>query len=149
MGIFFLTKRKPRRWCDWHLPPPELPLLWCVLNCVPSWVTSEQKCKARRSSTPFCPQRLTTAYAVAYYCQRLLVLHCIYSREKLDLDQLHLVICSRDGCHIFFSINTPPSFLFLLTGLYLRKMVEAIAGSCSSHCLSNSRQLLLLHSLWC
>lgn len=39
--------------------------------------------------------------------------HCIYSSQKLDLDQPHLVICSRDGCHIFLSINTsPPSFPF-------------------------------------
>lgn len=62
-------------------------------------MNSEQKCKAWRNSTPFYPQRLTTAYAAAYYSLCLPVFHCIYSRGELDLDLLHLVNRCRDRCH--------------------------------------------------
>lgn len=74
---------KRGHWSDWQVLLPGLPLLRCLLNWAPSWMNSEQKCKAWRNSTPFSPQRLTTAYAAAYYSLCLPVFHCIYSRGNL------------------------------------------------------------------
>lgn len=56
-----------------------------------------------KNSTPSYPRWLTIAYAAAYYLTCRLVVHCIYSRGKLDLDLLHLVICCGDRCQIFRS----------------------------------------------